>query len=304
MKPFPRISVITPSLNHARFVGTTIESVLSQGYPDLEYIVIDGGSTDGTVDVIRRNEAHLAHWESERDRGQSHALNKGLARATGDVVAFLNSDDYYLPGALRAVGEVVRDRAGPWVIHGACEVVNEDGVHVRDHLGRIEDLAQLLDLWSVWWQRRQWVQPEVFWTRSVLQSVGPFDERLHLALDYEYWVRALAAGARIERLERPLAAFRLSPNQKSSQRDRAAGELLSVVGDWLWRPGLAISRARRLELQAQWLYHTELLRSVEESERRRRSRPRRWARILATMLRHPKIVLAPGFRERVRATVL
>src|SRR5262245_54842718 len=124
---FPRISIVTPSYNQAPYLHQTIDSVLSQGYPNLEYIVIDGGSTDGSVDSIRRYEKHLAYWASERDRGQTHAINKGFKRATGEVHAYLNSDDYYLPETLATVARAVRMRPDVDLIHGRCRYVDEQG---------------------------------------------------------------------------------------------------------------------------------------------------------------------------------
>src|SRR5215831_1246876 len=103
----PRISVITPSFNQQRFIEQTIRSVLLQKYPNLEYIIIDGGSTDGSIDIIKKYEPHLTYWESQRDRGQSHAINKGFARATGEILCWLNSDDYYLSGALHTVAKAL-----------------------------------------------------------------------------------------------------------------------------------------------------------------------------------------------------
>src|SRR5918993_5944601 len=117
---YPRITVVTPSFNQGRFIEETILSVVGQQYPDLEYIVIDGGSTDETVEVIRRYEGRLAHWVSEPDGGQAHAINKGLARATGDILAWLNSDDLYLPGALAFVASALKSNEGPELLFGNC----------------------------------------------------------------------------------------------------------------------------------------------------------------------------------------
>lgn len=182
-RPWPRVSVVTPSYNQGRFVEQTIRSVLLQAYPNLEYIVIDGGSTDESVEVIRRYEPFLAHWESEPDRGQSHAINKGFARATGDILCWLNSDDFYLPGALRAVAEAIDEGAAAVVGH--CLQVYADGRPPCRGVGRFEGTGRLLEFWKGYRMH----QPSIFWRREVFERVGYLDESLHMTMDFDYWVR-------------------------------------------------------------------------------------------------------------------
>ena len=148
LKP-PRISIITPTLNQAGFIDQTISSVLGQGYPDLEYIIIDGGSTDGTVDLIRKHERHLAYWVSEKDAGQSNAINKGLKRATGDIIAYINSDDYYLDGAFKRVADAYRENPDIDLWYGRCRIVDQFGAKVDERIGSIERYDEILDLWDV-----------------------------------------------------------------------------------------------------------------------------------------------------------
>src|SRR5687767_11527952 len=114
----PRITIVTPSFQQASYLEQTIDSVLSQGYPNLEYAVVDGGSTDGSVEIIKRYQKHLAYWVSEKDRGQTHAINKGMARATGEIRAYINSDDYYLPGTLQRVADAFQRDSGLDLVHG------------------------------------------------------------------------------------------------------------------------------------------------------------------------------------------
>ncbi len=127
MNDLPLISIVTPSLNQAGYLGATLQSVLNQDYPSIEYIVIDGASSDGSTDILRRYEARLAYWVSEPDHGQSEAINKGMRRARGQVLAYLNSDDCYLPGALRSVADFFNRRPDIGLAFGSCLVIGQQG---------------------------------------------------------------------------------------------------------------------------------------------------------------------------------
>jgi glycosyltransferase involved in cell wall biosynthesis len=206
---WPRVSLVTPSFNQGQFLEDTILSVLNQGYPDLEYMVIDGGSTDGSPEVIRRYADRLAYWESTPDRGQSHAINKGWGRATGKYLWWLNSDDLLMPGSLVAAvrflethpdvdlvyGDVVRvDAAGRWVDYYPYRDFDFAGFVLRRH-----DLAQ----------------PGSLMRRDVLQRIGILDEGLHFLMDLDYWRRLAIAGGRIVHLPQPLSLFRTYDEAKT-----------------------------------------------------------------------------------------
>ena len=182
---WPRISVVTPSYNQGEFIEQTIRSVLLQGYPNLEYIIIDGGSSDNTPEIIRKYEGHLAHWVSEPDGGQSHAINKGFRRATGQIICWLNSDDYYAPGALKTVAENLADGTGTFALVGHCVQVFADGRPPHKGEGRYEGLRRLLQFWKGYHMH----QPSIFWRREVFEKVGFLDEAQHYIMDFDYWVR-------------------------------------------------------------------------------------------------------------------
>jgi glycosyltransferase involved in cell wall biosynthesis len=295
----PRISIITPSFNQAAFLEQTISSVIGQNYPNLEYIVIDGGSTDGSVDVIRKFQNHLAFWVSEKDRGQTHAINKGLQRATGDIIAYLNSDDFYLEGTLARVAEHFVRHPDVDLVHGRCRVVDEQGTKIGERCGSITRYEEILDLWDVWWNRRNFVQPEVFWTKRIGDRIGPFREELFWVMDYEYWLRILHAGGRVGFVDAELAAFRMQPNQKSTQRERAADELLQVVRPHIFESENSIGRLKRFAMRANWNLSAGFLKAAELSRQRNENRWRRWLRLGWFSLRHPGLLAAPKFRERL-----
>lgn len=180
----PKISIVTPSFNQGRYLEKTILSVLEQGYPNLEYIIIDGKSSDNSVEIIKKYEKYLNYWVSEEDRGQSHAINKGFTHATGDLLAWLNSDDYYAPGALKMVAETALANPVAGAVVGAGEMVDEFGklLHHTDPFDvTVESLYSWLD--------RFFWQPSCFFTRSAWCECGPLDEELHYAMDLDLWLK-------------------------------------------------------------------------------------------------------------------
>lgn len=181
---YPKISIVTPSYNQGEFLERTILSVLDQGYPNLEYIIIDGQSSDQSVEIIKKYEKHLAYWVSEEDRGQSHAINKGFGHASGELFGWLNSDDWYSSGALQAVAEAARLNPSASVIVGAGDMVDEEGNLVRyvkpDAITR-ESLYGWLH--SYFWQ------PSCFFSKDAWIQCGPLDEELQYAMDLDLWLK-------------------------------------------------------------------------------------------------------------------
>ncbi len=228
---WPRISVVTPSYNQGRFIGQTIESVLGQGYPNLEYIIVDGGSTDQTARIVSGYGNQINHFISEPDRGQSHALNKGFSLATGEILCWLNSDDQFSPGALWAAALAFRVYS-PDMVAGICEVF-EDEKLVHRHLTSCANgplpLADLLDLDKGWNAGQFFYQPEVLFTRELWERAGGHvREDVHFSMDYELWCRFALNKARLRVIGAPLARFRSHPDQKTTDIPGFKQELVSV----------------------------------------------------------------------------
>ena len=228
---WPRITIVIPSYNQGRFIEETIRSVLLQDYPDLELIVFDGGSTDESVEVIRKYEQHLAYWASEADRGQTHAINKGLERATGEIFSYLNSDDLLMPDALFRVAEGFAERREADVLYGGCVYMDEAGTELFTTWGRVTDFVSYLRIWERLARREFLTQPEVFCRTEALVEAGGFREELRSVMDLEMWLRLLARGRRFEMLEAPIAKYRLYAGQKSSVDP--GDELCSVVQEYV-----------------------------------------------------------------------
>jgi glycosyltransferase involved in cell wall biosynthesis len=209
---WPKISIVTPSYNQADFLEETIRSVLSQRIPNLEYIIIDGGSTDGSIDIIRHYEKHLAYWVSEPDRGQCHAINKGLERATGDIVAWLNSDDTYLPGAIEKAAGALTLQPAVGFVYGSAVFVDETGKKLNNYTAQPlgPGLARM-KYWHGW----PVPQPALFVRRNVLDRYGLLDESFHYGLDYE-WIIRISQQELFECLPDTLATYRLHSSSKTS----------------------------------------------------------------------------------------
>lgn len=204
----PRITIVTPSFNQGRFLEETIVSVLDQGYPNLEYMIIDGGSTDNSREIIRKYERHFSYWVSEPDRGQSHAINKGFCRATGDIFGWINSDDVYTKGTLVKIGESWAEREFNF-LYGKCEIIAEDGRYLFDFPYVPEMSCALLV------SDHEVPQPSTFFSKRVWNSLGPLDEGLDFGMDFDYWVRGVLAGFKWSAIPVLFSQFRLHDKSKT-----------------------------------------------------------------------------------------
>jgi len=212
-QPWPKISIVTPSFNQGAYLEETIRSVLLQGYPSLEYIIIDGGSTDNSVEIIKKYEPWLTYWVSEPDSGQSFAINRGFAASRGVLLTWLNSDDYLLPDALYIVAELYQPHLHASVFVGGGLLVNEYGGNPHCKVAA-EDLSP--ESLLTWLDDFHFIQPSCFFTRDVWNSCGPLDETLHFAMDLDLWLK-LSKCCGFTRTDAILSCARIHDSAKTTK---------------------------------------------------------------------------------------
>jgi glycosyltransferase involved in cell wall biosynthesis len=207
---FPLISIVTPSLNQGAYIEENIKSVLNQHYPNFEHIIIDGGSTDDTIDILMKYN-HLI-WVSEKDGGQSEAINKGFRRANGEIIGWLNSDDCYAPEVFFTVVKELNKTQGKYILFGDCIVIDEMKNRIGYCKGRLPNPNNLIRYWD-----RDYTipQPSVFFFREVLLKCGYLDETFHYAMDYDFWLR-ISKCYQFHYVKRPLAMMRVHDRSKSN----------------------------------------------------------------------------------------
>lgn len=250
-RPWPRISIVTPSYNQADFLEETLRSVLLQGYPSLEYVVVDGGSDDGSVDIIEKYAPWLDRWESTPDRGQSHALNKGFEWVDGTIYAWLNSDDIYYPGALAAVVRGFDREPDAGAVVGEGDRVHLDGTVFHTASPDALGYEAFLE-----WEANHFMQPACFFRREAWAAAGPLREDLYYCMDLDLWLRMTEAGVRFVRVDERLASAKSHLGAKTSVE---APHMKAEIGLLLQQHG-ATDQARAVLM--------EIAQDLAEAERR------------------------------------
>ncbi len=272
---WPKISIVTPSYNQGAFIEETIRSVLLQSYPDLEYIIIDGGSTDGTVEIIKKYERWITYWVSEKDRGQCEAINKGFAKASGDVLGWLCSDDVYAPGSLHRVAQKLRDTRSSMAV--GASVITRGPETLEGSTDRRQPSYP-----EMAYNVRTFPQPSVFWRRELWEAAGPLREDLYYVMDYDLWLRMVPLASAVFFMDEVLSYQRTHANQKSANLVGPAHLFLKMRAQVALRAAL-----RRGESRLGWVYRVW---------RQKFSENRGWGKFRAAM--------GPGFHWQALRTSL
>ena len=283
-----QLVLAVPAFQAERFLPATLASLNAQG-DRLRWYLQDGASPDRTAAIAREMARPGDTVVSAPDRGQTDALNRAIARMGGDIIGFINGDDLLAEHAAGRVLDFFDAHPEIDLIYGSVDWIDEHGALTGTHTGRIESLTEVLDIYGVWWRGRQWVQPEVFFRRSLWEKVGPFNTAYHLAFDYDFWVRCFRAGARVAHLPATLTRFRLHAGQKSAAAERAADEIRTILQKHLAEHP-PLNPLRRWKIQAQLDY------DLYQSGRSGRS-----GGFFANLLRHPQWLLSPHAWRRTQA---
>ncbi len=232
MLDLPTVTIVTPSYNQAEFLEAAILSVLNQDYPKIEYLIIDGGSTDGSVEIMRKYQDRLEYWVSEPDRGQSHAINKGFERANGEILGWLNSDDLYCPGAVRAAVDFLKSHPDVALMYGRADLIDSEGGILHPIPWEDFDVPGCIAR-----QRYPIPQPAAFFRRDAMQRVGLLDEQLYYWMDWDYWIRIGLAGLKVAKIPRTLARCRLHRGSKTvGELIRPQEEMVAWVDRFFSKP--------------------------------------------------------------------
>lgn len=207
----PKISIITPSLDQGKFLEDTILSVLNQNYPNLDYIIIDGGSTDNSIEIISKYKKKLTYWISEPDKGQTNAINKGFEKATGDIINWINSDDLLAPGSLNCLTKEIRNSPNADFYFGDYRVIDKNG---REIFSR---KSPPYNFNTLFYGRQLSCQPAVFFKRSLLENIGYLDESFNFCMDTEFWIRAACKGAKFKQVKFYIAITRFHDQAKTTR---------------------------------------------------------------------------------------
>ena len=277
-----------PVFNGERFLADTLASLNANG-AHVRWWLQDGASQDRTLAIARSLARPGDTVVSAPDRGQADALNTAMKMMGGEIIGFINGDDVLAENAAERVLDFFAEHPDTDLVYGSVDWIDEHGALTGTHTGRIETLGEALDIYGVWWSRRQWVQPEVFFRRSLWEKVGGFDTSYHLAFDYDFWVRCFRAGARVAHLPATLTRFRIHAGQKSAAAESAADEIRAIVQKTLAaRPPL--NPVRRWKIEAQLGY--DLYQSGKSGAD---------GGLFSALLRHPHWLLSPHAWRRARA---
>ena len=282
--PTDHLILAIPNFNGAKYLARTLESLAANGSA-VRWWLQDNCSTDDSLRIAKSYARPCDTICQANDSGQADALNRVFEKMGGAVIGFINSDDCLCPNAADQVLGFFNEHPEIDLVYGEVEWIDENDQVIGTHAGRIDSLAEMLDVFHVWWRKRQWVQPEVFFRRSLWEKAGPFDCRYDLAFDYDFWVRCFRAGARVARLPVKLAQFRHHSGQKSMRSEEAAAEIRMILKRTLEEP-LPISKYRQWALWKHLEY--DLYRIGKEND----SFP-------AKLLSHPEWLMVSDVRDRI-----